>query len=215
MVDALAVLDLPELLENILVQLEDWKEPFVLLRVSRRFKATIENSVQLKRKMWLIPKAGDVEFELCAAFEYKDASAPSAQLYNPLIKALDLHMSDFRWPVGNKYSTDVVIGSDLNIEASINGHKCPMDWMGFTKGDSWRRVLCAQKPGLTVDIFYEGVGQPEPPLERERAVYDIGVKLPPHATMGDLVECVQEHLDKVVENLQVEDAETGSSSTTQ
>nr|OQO21128.1 hypothetical protein B0A51_13078 [Rachicladosporium sp. CCFEE 5018] len=71
MAAALAVLDLPELLENILLQLDSWKRPFVLVRVSRRFKATIEGSLRLQRKMWLLPSLEDVEFEMNLPCEHK------------------------------------------------------------------------------------------------------------------------------------------------
>ncbi|OQO07818.1 hypothetical protein B0A48_06609 [Cryoendolithus antarcticus] len=42
-----------ELLETILLHLDDWKQPFVLLSVNRCFQQTIEDSLALQRKMWL------------------------------------------------------------------------------------------------------------------------------------------------------------------
>nr|OQO17049.1 hypothetical protein B0A51_14200 [Rachicladosporium sp. CCFEE 5018] len=47
------VFAVPELLETILLHLDDWKQPVVLLSVNRCFQQTIEDSLALQRKMWL------------------------------------------------------------------------------------------------------------------------------------------------------------------
>ncbi|OQO10500.1 hypothetical protein B0A48_03797 [Cryoendolithus antarcticus] len=100
MAAALAVLHLPELLENILLYLEDWQEAFILQRVNQRFKATIERSIHLRRKMWLAPKLSSKDIDLTedTSVTYCRPDPLGELLYNPLLMRDVPGRGFMRWP---------------------------------------------------------------------------------------------------------------------
>ncbi|OQO10499.1 hypothetical protein B0A48_03796 [Cryoendolithus antarcticus] len=133
--------------------------------------------------------------------EYGDTNAPSIQLYNPLLQDLLVSGARFRWPIGNKHSAAVCLDLDMNIEVTVFARKHFSDLMDFTKGDSWRRTLCAELRAVCIDIFIQGFDHKKPPLLQDFC--DYGVELGSYATMGDMVDCVLQRLEDFVESLTV------------
>nr|OQO17047.1 hypothetical protein B0A51_14198 [Rachicladosporium sp. CCFEE 5018] len=197
MAAALAVLDLPELLENIILRIDDWKKPFVLLRVNQRFKATIENSIHLKRKMWFTPTSKDVEVERTSPCNHKDATEPSATLYNPLLIEWHSRTSIIRCPGGNEFGMELHLARDFSIEATVYTGGRASDLRVLSMGDSWRRVLCTQKSGVSIAKLDRGVRKNR--RVRRKLCVHTDVKLAKYATMGDLIEGVNRCFDEFLE----------------
>nr|OQO17048.1 hypothetical protein B0A51_14199 [Rachicladosporium sp. CCFEE 5018] len=192
MAAALAVLDLPELLENIFLHLEDWQEPFGLQRVNKRFKATIERSIHLRRKMWLAPKLSSKDIDLTedTSVTYWRPDPLREILYNPLLMRDAPGKGYMRWPNIDKCRFFVL---PLSMPRSISMHnyhgRLVDDDLILRQGSSWRRTLWTQTSAVPVQLVFNSF--PKVSMCSEH------VEVGPCTTMGDLIDSGQHHLDEV------------------
>ncbi|OQO10501.1 hypothetical protein B0A48_03798 [Cryoendolithus antarcticus] len=96
MIAAATAFALPKLLEKILLYLDDWKQPFVLLSVNTCFEQTTEDSLALQRKMWLaaLPAVeANIEF---MSLDPKDPCVHSKcyEIFDPLLYDLSGYTMD-------------------------------------------------------------------------------------------------------------------------
>ncbi|OQO10515.1 hypothetical protein B0A48_03812 [Cryoendolithus antarcticus] len=199
-----AVLGIPELLGNILLQLDSWKEPFVLLRVSRTFKATIEDSKQLQHKMWLLPQA---------------THPPGVPLWdglNPLLGQLKLRNMDqdlsYRPAKGAKWWVRVALAahSRMFFHLGIRPDTAAQHTSQLIASDdtfhigSWRRTKCCSMSGFAavVVIGYSsrrGFGDDD----------DIDFDVTRDMTLGELLDELHAITGRVDANVWRDGAETG------
>ncbi|KAK6430346.1 hypothetical protein LTR95_013504 [Oleoguttula sp. CCFEE 5521] len=192
MAAALAVLDLPELLENILLNLEDWKQPFVLQRVNQRFKATIDGSLQLRRMMWLAPKLSSKDIGLTedTPVTYWRLDPLRKLLYNPLLMRDVPGKGHMRRPNGDKCRFYfLALSMPRSAAMQIYHGRLADDDLTLRQGSSWRRTLSTQTSAVPIQLVFNSF--PKVSICSE----DVG--LGPCTTMGDLIESIQHHLDEV------------------
>nr|OQO26245.1 hypothetical protein B0A51_07251 [Rachicladosporium sp. CCFEE 5018] len=153
MATANAVFDIPELLGNILLHIDDWKAPFVLLRVSKTFKGTIDGSARLRKGMWL-------------STEVENLTGPSTQQnLNPLLANLGKDQR-FKYNLGNSpvagwtwWARMYLLTNDTLVLA-LQLCRLSAEYLlpDFGRGDhnsatsSWRNLKCSSTPGFTAFV---------------------------------------------------------------
>lgn len=122
------VFDIAELLEKILLNVDDMRTVLLAQRVDRTFKATIDGSVLLKKKLWLLPDTTEEKLEI-----------------NPIWKWSRWRVEPLRTL---PFFETWICGSAITVEARIQSL--------FTLGGSWKDMIVARQQNsgaaFTVDF---------------------------------------------------------------
>nr|OQO26244.1 hypothetical protein B0A51_07250 [Rachicladosporium sp. CCFEE 5018] len=182
-----AVIDLPELLETILLHVDGWKTLFPLIRVSRYFKSIIEDSIQLQRKMWLItlrPQA--------SSYETSQIRSNNRFLFNsgtfPRLRFPCRTDNSREWLLDkcgkNKGRSRHGVYIEVHIRRRKQNQSVSLDAL---QGDgSWRRTVCCSAGELRVTLRARGFS-----CHMQERIFDMRRG----ATLQELLVTVQRELN--------------------
>ncbi|KAK6430345.1 hypothetical protein LTR95_013503 [Oleoguttula sp. CCFEE 5521] len=201
MTAAATVFALPELLETHILHLDDWKQPFVLLSINRCFQQAIEDSLPLRRKMWLAPDpAIAATIQSMSPDPNGNVHSECYEIFNPLLCNLSDYLIDCPWDGGDGHVMEFRLDftrcvpayggrPDENFEPEINvavydgnASGISFDSMRISKGTTWRKTLCFQRDGPIQTTFCII------PCVHDSHAYSTRKNMEPDTTLGTFID---------------------------